>query len=173
MTRRNNALARAGERGALTFLGFKVGELSYAVEIACVREIIRPVPTLPLPHVPSSIVGVVDHRGDVLPVVDLRVRFGVDREAAEPRQVRWIVANRIGQLVGLVVDSVTEVFACAPDERRAVPSIAEGEELRGIVGAYSHAGALVFQLDVEQLTQVVEGLDPELAARAVRASEPG
>ena len=69
---------------------------------ACARSC-APLPTLALPHVPSEIVGVVDHRGDVVPVIDLRKRFGVEPRGRE-RDMRWIIVSRGERLFGLAVD---------------------------------------------------------------------
>jgi hypothetical protein len=83
-------------------VAFEVGGVAYAVDIQRVREITRAMPILPLPHLPPSVVGVVDHRGDVVPVVDLRHRFGVGH-AGVGREVRWIVVMRGARLLALVV----------------------------------------------------------------------
>ena len=58
-------------------VGFLVGDVRYAVDILRVREIINPLGVVPLPHAPPVVVGVSDHRGQVVPVIDLRKRFGL------------------------------------------------------------------------------------------------
>ena len=73
-----------------------------------------------LPHTPQEVAGVADHRGDVIPVIALRRRFGlVDQEAT--RATKWILVRADGQDVGLVVDKVTEVFGTrvAPEDAPA------------------------------------------------------
>ncbi|HJL32604.1 MAG TPA: chemotaxis protein CheW, partial [Polyangiaceae bacterium LLY-WYZ-15_(1-7)] len=62
-------------------VGFQVGDVRYAVDILRVREIINPLPLVELPHAPPSVLGVADHRGEVVPVLDLRRRFGLPATA--------------------------------------------------------------------------------------------
>jgi purine-binding chemotaxis protein CheW len=144
-------------------VGFEVAGVAYALDIACVREILRPLPTLSLPHVPDTVVGVVDHRGDVIPVIDLRRRFGV-LASGRDRDQRWIIVSRAEMRIGLVVDRLTEVFGVEEASARELPKLGIGDKVRGIKAAYSHAGQLVFVLDVDELTDVAEALAlPDLA----------
>jgi purine-binding chemotaxis protein CheW len=142
-----------------TWVGLEVGGVSYALNIQCVREIIRPLPMQILPHAPETVVGVVDHRGDVVPIVDLRVRFGTSL-AADIAHTRWVIANRAGRLFGLVVDRVTEVFTLSEADARPVPDIGRGADRRGIIAAYSFGGRLVFALDIDRITRTDEGSIP-------------
>src|SRR3954470_23616145 len=73
-----------------SLVGFVVGNIAYAVPIASVREIVNPVPLAELPHAPPSIAGVADHRGEIVPIIDLRVRFGLAR-FNDPRKSKWIL----------------------------------------------------------------------------------
>lgn len=121
-----------------TLVGFIVGDVEYAVAIERVKEIANPLEVVALPHAPDSVVGVADYRGDVVPVVDLRTRFGLS-SAATTRKTKWIVVE-VGdgapqreagvrqdeRLVALVVDSVTEVFGTGGADMRAPPSLGGG-----------------------------------------------
>lgn len=144
--------------GSKNLVGFEVGAVLYALDIHRVREIIRPLPTLPLPHMPSSVLGVADHRGDVVPVVDLRTRFGLGPNP-DAKHSRWIVVTRDQRLVGLVVDRVTEVFGGQEPNARQVPEIGAGDEARGIVGVYVSGGRLAFVVDPDRLAAVSEEID--------------
>ena len=96
-------------------VGFLLGDVSYAVEIASVREIINPLPVVELPHAPPAVIGVCDHRGEVVPIVDLRARFGL-ASADTTRRTKWIIVRFDERSVGLVVDSVTDVFGAGPQD---------------------------------------------------------
>src|SRR5262245_38890741 len=74
------------------FVGFIVGDVSYAVRIEAVREIVNPLLLIKLPRSAESVKGVADYRGDVVPVVDLRERFGLP-EATPTRKNKWIVID--------------------------------------------------------------------------------
>ena len=76
--------AQKHDIGGKSLVGFEVAGVAYALDIQRVREILRPLPTLlRLPQLPRHVVGVVDHRGDVIPIIDLRMRFGVEPSGRE------------------------------------------------------------------------------------------
>jgi purine-binding chemotaxis protein CheW len=120
-----------------TLVGFVVGDVEYAVHIARVKEITNPLGVVPLPYPPRSIVGVADFRGEVIPVVDLRARFGLPVTTVT-RKTKWIVVDLSSRLVALVVDAVSEVFGTAGAQLRPPPSFGLGDDLRGIIGVTSH-----------------------------------
>lgn len=140
-------------------VGFMVGEVSYAVRIELVREIVNPLMVVELPHAPPSVRGVADYRDEIVPVVDLRERFGLE-ELPRTRRNKWIVVDvaRIGnapqtvstsgRFVALVVDRVTEVFGTGKQEIKPAPPLGAGDHVRGIDGVTNHGDRLVFVLDV-------------------------
>lgn len=149
-----------------TWVGLDVGGVAYALNISFVREIIRPLPMQSLPHASKVVIGVVDHRGDVVPIIDLRVRFGT-QDRIDLAHTRWVIATRGEKLVGLVVDRVTEVFRLNAADAREVPDLGPNGDRRGVTAAYSHRGRLVFALDVERVTRTDEEPWPlELSASA-------
>lgn len=139
-------------------VGFTVGDVQYAVEVARVREILRPLPVVALPHAPPAIVGVADHRAEVVPVLDVRRRFGLP-EAARTRRTKWILVMLATRTVGLVVDAVSEVFGVGEADRRPVPAVGVGDAARGIQAVYAHRGSLVFVLDVDRIGAAAELID--------------
>lgn len=153
--------------GAKNLVGFEVGKVSYAVDIQRVKEIIRPLTMIVLPRMPEAVLGVSDHRGDVVPVVDMRARLGLAQRDGS-KQGRWIVVGREDRLVALVVDRVTEVFGGEAAKERDVPQLGTGDEARGISTVYAHRGGLVFVVDVDRLTDVSEHLDMSLAGELLR-----
>jgi purine-binding chemotaxis protein CheW len=138
-------------------VGFIVGDVEYAVAIARVKEIANPMSVVPLPHPPPAVAGVADFRGEVIPVVELRGRFGLTLAPAS-RRTKWIVVDAGGRLVALVVDAVTEVFGTGGAELRPAPKLGDGDDLRGIAGVTGHAGGLVFVLDLARLRELTEPL---------------
>lgn len=148
---------RRGDREK-NLVGFTVGDVHYAIEVARVREIIRPLPIVPLPHAPPAIVGVADHRSDVVPVLDVRRRFGLP-EASRTRRTKWILVGLATRTVGFVVDSVSDVFGVAEADRRPVPAVGTGDAARGFQAVYAHRGELVFVLDVDRIGAAGELVD--------------
>src|SRR5437660_12906481 len=118
-----------------------VGEVRYAVTISAVREIVNPLTTVELPSAPPWIIGVADYRDEVVPVVDLRVRFGLQKTAPSPR-TKWIVVRQKDLSFALVVDAVTEVFRSG--DVKPAPTLHQGADVRALDGVTSHDGDMVF-----------------------------
>ena len=141
-------------------VGFQVGDVCYAVDIFSVREIIHPLSLVDLPHAPEAVLGVADHRGEVVPVIDLRKRFGVESIAPLAfSRPKWIIVDVRGRSVGLLVDLVTDVFGRAPADHREVPALGSGDDIRGISDVYMHEGSLVFVIDVDRVADAAAEID--------------
>jgi len=139
------------------FVGFLLGGVHYAVDISRVRSIVNPMEVTPLPHTPPEIAGVADHRGEVVPVIDLRVRFGLSSEPTG-RTTKWILLGAGGDAkIGIIVDAVTEVFGKGEGIRPA-PEVGGARDLRGISGVVNQNGRLTFVLDTARFTEIFEAL---------------
>ncbi len=145
-------------------VGFVVGHVSYAVDILRVREIINPLPLVELPHAPPVVVGVADHRGQVVPVIDLRRRFGLEA-VPKTRHTKWIIVELEDRAVGLVVDAVTDVFGTGEPDQREVPQLGVGDAARGISAVYAYEGTLVFVIDVDRVAAPAEMVDIKAVLR--------
>jgi len=142
-----------------SLVGFVVGDVAYAVPIVHVQEIVVPLGLTELPHAPSAIAGVADHRGQVIPIVDLRARFRLP-PLPDRRRGKWILVRNEERRFGLAVDRVTDVFGTGGVEIRPAPALGGGEDTRGIVGVTSYEGGLVFVLDVSRLHALVSSIAP-------------
>lgn len=140
-----------------SLVGFVLGDVEYAVAIARVKEIANPLPVVPLPHAPATVVGVADLRGELVPLVDLRARLGLP-SAPATRKTKWILVDVAGRVVALVVDAVTDVFGMGGAELRPAPSLGGGDDARGIEGVASRGAAMVFVLDVGRLRELVDSV---------------
>jgi purine-binding chemotaxis protein CheW len=151
-----------------SLVGFIVGDVAYAVPIAEVQEIVAPLPLTELPHSPETVAGVADHRGQVIPIIDLRARFRLPR-LPDRRRAKWILVRVEDRTFGLAVDRVTDVFGTGGVEVRPAPTLGGGEDTRGIVGVTSYEGALVFVLDVSRLYALVSAFtEADLVAMGAR-----
>lgn len=138
-----------------SLVGFHVGPGYYAVDVPSVREIIQPANLTNVPASASILLGVIDHRGRVVPVVDLRRRFGLG--AVEPnRRTKWILVEAVGLWFGLCVDNVTEVFGVGPEHERAAPNLGPDEVSRGFSRVYVYERQIVMVLDLEAIARAVE-----------------
>lgn len=157
-------LVRRRSDRSKNLVGFVVGDVRYAVDILRVREILNPLPVVALPHAPPAVIGVADHRGVVVPVIDLRRRFGLSPR--EPtRRTKWIVVQLESRAVGLVVDAVTDVFGAVEDAQREAPRLGEGDAARGILAVHKHDDAMVFVLDIDRVAAPAEAVDVGEATR--------
>jgi purine-binding chemotaxis protein CheW len=123
------------------------------VPIKYVREITNPMRVTALPKAPPIVLGVADHRGEVITIIDLRVHFGLPPRESSTR-AKWIVLQLAGEPVGLAVDAVTEVFGTQGEQLRDAPQTA-GVADQGILGVLSRDQSLVFVVDVERFVTLV------------------
>jgi purine-binding chemotaxis protein CheW len=129
---------------------FQVGGEEFGLDVFSVHEILRWQPVTPVPRAPAFVEGVLDVRGSVVPVVDLRRRFEVAGfEYGE--ETRIVLVDYAGERLGLVVDSVTEVLRAPETAISAPPAYIRGlaaEFMRGIV---RHNGRLIILMDLDRI----------------------
>lgn len=114
---------------------FRVGDDLFAMDIMRIKEIVRPLPTTPVPKAPPGMIGVVDLRGAVLPLFDLRLRFGLPPRAdAESALVRHLLVTLDGRLLGLVVDEVLDVVTVTRSQLRVGDGVLAGEAAEVFLG---------------------------------------
>ncbi len=130
-----------------SLVGFVVGEVAYAVPTACVREITTPGKVIELPHLPRGVLGVFDHRGQVVPVIDLRTCFDVPVHVAEGRS-QWIIVEVAHHRIGLCVNRVTGVFDVGFGGLKPVPELGKSVDPRSLVGVANQNNRMTFVLDI-------------------------
>lgn len=140
------------------YLSFSLGGEEYGVDILKVQEIKGWEPVRPLPDMPDYIRGVLDLRGIVVPIIDLRRRFGLTEAEYTPTTVIIILAAQVGErklITGMVVDSVSDVLDVESTAVRTAPDLGSRINTRYIRGMVTLAERMVVLLDVDAL------LDPE------------
>lgn len=144
---------------------FRLGESSYAIEIAAVREIIRPQPITVVPQAPPCVVGVINLRSTVVPVLDLRKRCGLP-EGEQTRESRVVVVQVGSESVGLQVDAVSEVITLATDTIEPAAGVIRGAEDVLLRGVARQDDRLVMLLDLARAIDTSTQVDA-LAVEAV------
>ena len=119
----------AEEAGRIELISFEIAGQEFCLDVAAVREIRGWTPAMPLPHAPEHILGVINLRGVVTPVMDLRCRLGLGVTEPSSRNV-IIVVEENGQTAGLLVDSVRETFQLSTSLLQAPPTIATDRDER-------------------------------------------
>ena len=142
------------------FLTFLLDEQEYGLEIFKIREIRGYAPITPIPNVPPHVRGVMNLRGTVLPVVDLRMKFRLP--AVEYNKFTVIVIAVVaGKMVGLLVDAVSDVLNVAPDQLRAAPDFGASVDTQFINGVFQTREHLAVALNLERLLSETELAVPE------------
>ncbi|MGB8459968.1 MAG: chemotaxis protein CheW, partial [Candidatus Acidiferrum sp.] len=102
----------------LQIVGFRIGNETYGVRIGAVREIVRVPEITAVPSAPDTVEGVINLRGKIIPVMDLRKRFGIT-EIASDKKNRILVVELENKLLGLIVNSASEVLKIPPSDIEA------------------------------------------------------
>jgi len=151
-----NALVKIGDEKKndelIQLVSFMLAHEEYGVEVLKVREIIRMTTITKMPNVPQHVVGIINLRGKVIPIISMRRRFG-QVENEDSSQTRIIIMDVCGTLTGFIVDSVSEVIRIHSSEIQPPPSMMTsggvGQEF--ITGVFNHAERLLIIMDIDRM----------------------
>jgi purine-binding chemotaxis protein CheW len=136
--------SRQQDRGPRTeYLAFTLGGDVYAAPVALIREILKPPPLTPVPRAPHEILGIVSVRGQLVTVIDLRRRLRLAESAATKRARILLVDATGGEVMGMFVDEVLQVYRLAEAEIEPAVSALGGEVASYIAGIARPAAASV------------------------------
>lgn len=137
-------------REILQLVTFRLGNEEFSLDILKVQEIIRHMNLTRVPRTPDFVDGVINLRGKVIPVLDLRKRFGLPA-GEKTDETRIIVVDVEGRTVGFKVDAVSEVLRLPADTVEPPPSIVAGAESEYIKGVGKLDGRLLILLDITKI----------------------
>jgi purine-binding chemotaxis protein CheW len=147
----------------LQFIAFRSDEQEFAADIMAIREIRGWTETTALPHAPDYVRGVINLRGTVLPVVDLKARLGRHRTEANAKHV--IVVVQTGErTIGLLVDAVSDILTVAPGEVQPTPELARDSQTPFVEGIAVLGARMVTILSMERLVGSLVGAPQAEAA---------
>ncbi len=150
----------------LQIVGFRIGDETYGVRIGAVREIVRVPEITTVPSAPDTIEGVINLRGKIIPVMDLRKRFGVT-DIVQDKRNRILVVDMENKLVGLIVNAASEVLKIPPSDIEAPGSVFADGESGYVTGVGKLKGRLIILLDINKLLHRPEFKKLEEAAETV------
>ena len=133
-------------------IGFKVGRETYGVPITSLHEIVRVPEVTAVPDAPDYMEGVINLRGRIVSVLDLRKRLG-DPNPARQRRNRILVVQHKGRLSGLIVDSASEVLKIPAAEIEPSPTESLEGGIKCVTGLGKHKGRLIVLLDLARLLE--------------------
>jgi purine-binding chemotaxis protein CheW len=136
----------------LQVVGFRIGRETFGLPISMVREIVRVPEITSVPNAPDYIEGVINLRGRIIPIVDLRKRFG-EKVAGRDKKNRIVVVELEKRAIGLIVNSASEVLRIPPSEIEAPHNVFQEGELNYITGVGKFKGRLVILLDLNRILQ--------------------
>lgn len=141
------------------YLTFVLGEEEYGLEILKVKEIIGMMDVTAIPRTPVFVKGVINLRGKVIPVIDLRLRFGLESKEYDERTCIIVmeIAGSTGQvLMGIVVDAVYEVLNIGADEIEAAPAFGVNVDTDYILGMGKVKDSVMILLDIDRVLSTEE-----------------
>ncbi|HTY37420.1 MAG TPA: chemotaxis protein CheW [Bacteroidota bacterium] len=160
---RSAAQSGTGDNELLQLVSFKIGGEEFGVDILRVQEINRMMDVTKIPNAPSFVDGVINLRGKVIPVIDLRSRLGMERKERDTN-TRIVVIEVHRRIVGFVVDSVSEVLRIPRSVTEPPPSIAGGVNEDYITAVGKLEDRLLILLDLERILRPDESEPFEQAA---------
>ena len=145
----NNA-AQGKSEELLQLVSFNIGGEEFGVDILKVREINRMIEVTRVPNAPEFVDGVINLRGKVIPIIDLRRRFGMARKDHD-KNTRIVVVELNGRVIGFVVDAVSEVLRIPKSITEPPPPIVAGVHAEYITAVGKLEDRLLILLDLERI----------------------
>ena len=130
------------------WISFSLAGQSYGVDIGRVREVLAEVQIEPVPGAPPAVLGVINLRGQIVTVLDLRAWLG---RAPTSKVLRVMVLERAGAMLGLAVDAVSDVLRLVPEDIKPVPRSGEGERTDFIEGLVARDDGLLTLVSFDAL----------------------
>jgi purine-binding chemotaxis protein CheW len=142
---------------AMQLVGFNIGSELFGVNILSVQEIIRTTPITPIPDSPDFIEGVINLRGNIIPVIDLRKRLNLLTEGFDRESLWIVILNVDNRVTGFIVDHVTQVLKINADVVKPAPDlVVAGLQSQYIKGVCKIDDRLLVLLDFNQILRVDE-----------------
>jgi purine-binding chemotaxis protein CheW len=134
----------------LEIIAFRLHDQEFCVRTTTIREIRGWGPATPLPHAPADVIGVMNLRGSVIPIIDLATKLGM--ESTEPNERSAIVVAEVhGIAMGLVVDRVSDILTIAASLLQPVPEIGVSSSMRYAEGIIAQPGSMICFLNLENM----------------------
>ncbi len=134
----------------LQLVSFTIGSEEFGVDILFVQEINRMIQITKVPNAPSFVDGVINLRGRIIPVIDLRAKLGFDRKEHD-NNTRIIVVEVSGKVVGFIVDAVKEVLRIPKSITEAPPELVAGVNSEFIMAVGKLEDRLITLIDLEKI----------------------
>ena len=149
---------RAAADELTQLISFMVGKEEYGLEILNVKEVIRIREITKIPKAPVFVKGIINLRGDVIPIIDLREKFGLETKEYTT-MTRVIIVEVDGKSIGMVVDSVSQVIRIEKDQVEPPPSLIGGISAEYLRGVGKLGERLIIMLNIDRILTVDEKIE--------------
>ena len=150
---------------ASSYVVFQLGGEGYALEVMRVQEVKDMLPLTEVPGGPKSLLGVINLRGRVIPVYDLRMPFGLSKGTETVRAPCVLIVESViesgMQITGLLVDRVSDVLEFSPDQVQAAPQLGLGKATPFVRGLIRHQDTFLLVLDLDRIFSTLGSLNGE------------
>jgi purine-binding chemotaxis protein CheW len=141
---------RNGSGQSLDIIAFRLRDQEFCVKTTTIREIRGWAPSTPIPHAPPEVVGVMNLRGSIIPIIDLARKLGMPGTEADQRSA--IVVAEVGSMVvGLLVDRVSDILTVSPSQIQPVPEVAASLQSNYSEGIIVHGDSMICFLDLSRM----------------------
>lgn len=137
---------------------FQLENETYGINVMQVQEVLPMTEIAPVPGSPPYVLGIINLRGNVVTVIDTRMRFGLPAQEADDSS-RIVVIEADGQVAGILVDGVAEVVEIKPDEIDTAPNVGNEDAARYIYGVVSRSQDLLILVDLNRMLTEEEWQD--------------
>ncbi len=143
-------LAQVENDPVIQWVTFKLDNEKYGIKVMQVQEVLRMTEIAPVPGAPDYVLGIINLRGNVVTVIDTRLRFGLPEREPDD-DTRIVIVEAEGNVVGILVDSVAEVADLQASEIETAPNVGNDESSKYIQGVSSRGDELLILVDVNKL----------------------
>ncbi|GGI18604.1 chemotaxis protein CheW [Oxalicibacterium faecigallinarum] len=156
--------ATASSNASLEFLAFTLGREEYGIDIQKVQELRGYEAVTRIANAPDFLKGVINLRGTIVPIIDMRIKFSLGEPTYDQFTV-VIILNIAGRIMGMVVDSVSDVLTLTPDQVKPAPEMGSAVSADYLIGLGTIEERMLILVDIDQLMHSNEiGLIEKLAA---------
>ena len=138
----------------IKYLNFKLGDENYAIPLSLVKEVVAPLPLTVVPNYPQYYKGIIDLRGQIIPILDLKLKMKINKSTLSQNETAFIIVNIENNPFGLVTDSVDCVTEFKQSEINEPPANIESGKVEYINGIVKHNNILVLTLNINNLIKM-------------------
>ncbi|PCI43391.1 MAG: chemotaxis protein CheW [Moraxellaceae bacterium] len=154
----NQTAQKIADDPILQWVTFRLDDETYGINVMQVQEVLRYTEIAPVPGAPMYVLGIINLRGNVVTVIDTRQRFGLKVDKVTDN-TRIVIIEAEGQVVGILVDSVSEVVYLRQSEIETTPSVGNEESAKFIQGVCNKNGELLILVELDKLLTDTEWAD--------------